>query len=69
MWVRLPASVQRKAAAVRAVQSGADFEPAADLTMPSDDHTSVRARAGAIPAEGDRALRGIGVPPGPPISV
>ncbi len=50
MWARLPVSVRRKAAAVRAVRAGADFEPPAYGEFLPDD------RARAILMEADRAL-------------
>ncbi len=54
IWARLPASVRRKAAAIRAVQAGAEFGAPIDAAASPDD------RARAILMQADRALREIG---------
>ena len=54
IWARLPASARRKAAAIRAVQAGAEFGAPIDAAASPDD------RARAILMQADRALREIG---------
>ena len=54
IWGRLPASARRKAAAIRAVQAGAEFGAPIDAAASPDD------RARAILMQADRALREIG---------